>query len=131
MGIDNSDFLQRLTDVTGDNGVIEDPSRGPGPIVRPRSTEEVSEIMKACTEHKVPVVTFGGNTGLVQGTHRTGAELGLSMERMNSIEEIDVAGRTMTVQAWEIGEESSTVAPSDQGNIWRSLYNFRNSCGQA
>ena len=122
MSIDSSEFLQRLTDITGNNGVIEDPSRGPGPIVRPRSTEEVSEIMKVCTEHKVPVVTFGGNTGLVQGTRRNGDELGLSMERMAAIEGIDVAGRTMTVQAGavlqrvqETAEESGFLYPLDLG----------------
>jgi FAD/FMN-containing dehydrogenase len=45
---------------------------------------------------------MGGNTTMVQGTLRVNGELGLSLERMNAIEEIDSASRTMTVGAGAI-----------------------------
>ena len=99
MSISDPEFLKRLSDIVGSNGVIEDPARGPGAIARPRSTEDVSAIMKLCTEFSCPVVTVGGNTGLVMGTQRDGSELALSMELMREIEEVDIHSRTMTVQA--------------------------------
>jgi FAD/FMN-containing dehydrogenase len=119
MSINNPDFLQRLNDLVG---VIEDPARGPGPIARPRSTEDVSAIMKLCTEFKCPVVTIGGNTGLVMGTKRDGSELALSMELMSEIEEVDENSRTMTVQAGailqrvqETAEKHGFLYPLDLG----------------
>jgi FAD/FMN-containing dehydrogenase len=48
---------------------------------------------------KEPVVPQGGLTGLVDATQSNLQELAMSLERMNSIEEIDVQSRTMTVQA--------------------------------
>lgn len=34
-------------------------------VLKPRTTEEVSKIMKWCWERRIPVVPQGGNTGLV------------------------------------------------------------------
>ncbi len=68
-------------------------------IARPRTTEEVSEILKLCTAAKQPVVTLGGKTGLVHGGEASPDELIISMERMNAIEAIDPVGRTITAQA--------------------------------
>jgi FAD/FMN-containing dehydrogenase len=48
------------------------------------------------------VVPIGGNTGFAEATHRDGTELGLSLELMNKIEEVDENSRTMTVQAGAI-----------------------------
>src|SRR5215218_8436088 len=67
-------------------------------IVRPRSTEQVSAILKAAHAAGGAVVPWGGRTGLVDGASAEGA-IALSLERMNAVEEIDAAGATMTVQA--------------------------------
>ncbi len=68
-------------------------------LVRPSSTQQLSEVMRLCFEAQQPVVPLGGNTGLVDGALATGTEIFLSLERMNAIEAIDTAGCTMTVQA--------------------------------
>jgi FAD/FMN-containing dehydrogenase len=68
-------------------------------LVRPASTDELSRVMQLCFAARQAVVPLGGNTGLVDGALATGSEIFLSLERMNSIESIDVAGCTMTVQA--------------------------------
>jgi len=44
-------------------------------------------------------VTEGGKTGLVSGARASSGEIALSLERMHAIEQLDVRGRTMTVQA--------------------------------
>jgi FAD/FMN-containing dehydrogenase len=68
-------------------------------LVRPASSGEVSHVLRLCHQHRQPVVTHGGRTGLSGGERATAADLVLSLERMNRIEEIDPAGRTVTVQA--------------------------------
>ena len=37
-------------------------------VVKPANTEEVSQVVKLCAQHKVPLVAQGGNTGLVGGS---------------------------------------------------------------
>lgn len=70
-----------------------------GAIVRPRSTEEVSRVLAACDAVAQPVVVQGGMSGWVRATQTRPAEIVLSLERMNRIEEIDPVNRTATVQA--------------------------------
>lgn len=67
-------------------------------VLRPRNTAAVSAILKIATATKTPVVPVSGNTGLNGGTHADGA-LMLSLDQLNDIENIDVAGRTATVGA--------------------------------
>ena len=71
-------------------------------IVRPKTTEQVSQILRICYEKNQSVVTQGGKTSMVQGCVAGPNDLVLSLERMAAIEEIDKTGRTMTVQAGAI-----------------------------
>ncbi len=68
-------------------------------IVRPATTNEVSEVLALCNAARQTVVTHGGLTGLVDGDHTTEDDVVLSLERMRAIESIDPIGKTMTVQA--------------------------------
>jgi FAD/FMN-containing dehydrogenase len=70
----------------------------PFAILRPASTAEVSTAVRICAQAKVPVVAWGGKTGLVEGALADGA-FALSLERMNQIESVDAVNGTMTVQA--------------------------------
>ncbi|HUP21585.1 MAG TPA: FAD-binding oxidoreductase [Thermoanaerobaculia bacterium] len=106
------DLIDRLRQELGSDSVLEGEEvrqRGSGwgrpepcgalALVRPRSTEEVSLVLRSCHEMRQPVVTHGGLTGLVGGAVAGEGELVLSLERLNRIEEVDAQGRTMTVQA--------------------------------
>jgi FAD/FMN-containing dehydrogenase len=68
-------------------------------LVRPRDTEEVARVLRACHSSGQPVVVHGGMTGLVSGAVARPDEIALSLERMTAIEQVDPVGRTMTVQA--------------------------------
>ncbi len=68
-------------------------------LVRPASTGEVATVLRLCNEHRQPVITHGGLTGLVHGADTTPADLVLSTERMRAIESIDPAQRVAVVQA--------------------------------
>ena len=68
-------------------------------IVRPSGTEEVAEVMRLCHKRDQKVVPFGGLTNLVDACLAAPDEIALSLERMNRVEEIDVTGSLMVVQA--------------------------------
>ncbi len=68
-------------------------------IVRPRTTGEVSQVLKLCHAAGQTVVAHGGMTGLVEGTRTTHAEIALSLERMTTMDEVDQAALTVTVEA--------------------------------
>ena len=70
-------------------------------IVKPESVEQVSRILRLCNEIGVAVVPQGGNTGLVGGQtpDPSGAQIVLSLKKLNSIREIDVASDTLTIEA--------------------------------
>ncbi len=74
----------------------------PRAVVRPKTTEEVSRLLKLCHRERVPVTTQGGMTGLVRATMPHEGEIVLSMERMNAIEEVDASSGVAIVQAGTI-----------------------------
>lgn len=103
--------VQALRDLLGENSVREqaDPAL-PDVIVKPRSTQEVSQILQICSANGQALVPLGGKTGLANGHFQTGSEIGLSLERMSAIEEVDAQNRTMTVQAGCILQVASEAA---------------------
>ena len=75
-------------------------------VARPKSTAEVSEVLRLCCAEGVPVVPQGGNTGLV-GAGVLGEPGGviLSLSRMNAISSIDLSGGSISVEAGVILEQ--------------------------
>lgn len=61
----------------------------PEVVIKPRSAKEISEILKYCNEHRIPVTPRGAGTGLSGGALPHLGGVLLSTERMNSILEID------------------------------------------
>jgi len=68
-------------------------------LVRPRSTQELSRVMKICHARDQSVVVHGGLTGVCDADRSTDQDVVVSLESMTAIEEIDAVGRTVTVQA--------------------------------
>jgi FAD/FMN-containing dehydrogenase len=106
------DLLDEIRALVGDRGLItgEDVARRPADwlgracvsakaIVRPRSTPELSAVMKLCHAARQTIVPAGGLTGLVQGQASQPDDIQISFERMRTIETIDPIGRTITVEA--------------------------------
>jgi FAD/FMN-containing dehydrogenase len=67
-------------------------------VARPASTEGIAAVVRECAAVGMPVVPWGGKTGLVHGGLADGA-VALSLEGMSAIEELDVLGATVRVQA--------------------------------
>lgn len=70
-------------------------------VVRPGSTQQVAEVVKACAAAGRAIVPQGGNTGLAVGSipDESGTQVVLSLQRMNAIRGIDAANLAMTVEA--------------------------------
>lgn len=76
----------------------EDYNFPPGAVVKPASAQEVSEIMKLANEYYLAVVPIGGRTGLSGGALNLLHGIGMSMERMNKILEIDEQNLQVTTE---------------------------------
>ncbi len=68
-------------------------------LLRPKTTTEVSEMLRTCNDLDLPVVPHGGLTNVVGGAITKPNEIVLSVERMNEIEEMNALNKTVTVQA--------------------------------
>jgi glycolate oxidase len=67
----------------------EDYNFPPHVVVKPRTPEEISAILKIANKHKIPVVPIGARTGLSGGALSVQGGIGLSMERFNQILVLD------------------------------------------
>jgi FAD/FMN-containing dehydrogenase len=96
-------------------------------LLKPRSTEQVSQALAICHAHRQPVITHGGLTGCVQGADARPNEIILSLEKMNRIERIDARGSTATVEAGVILEVLQN-AVAEQGLLFPLDLGARGSC---
>jgi FAD/FMN-containing dehydrogenase len=76
-----------------------EPGVRPAALALPRSTADVSAILKICFAGRIPVVPQGGLTGLAGGGVPIRNCVLVSLERMRAIVEIDPLAATMTVEA--------------------------------
>jgi glycolate oxidase len=76
----------------------EDLVHPPEVVVRATSTAEVSAVMKLCAQHHIPVTPIGGRTGLSGGALSIHGGLGLALDRMDRIVEIDTRNLQVRVQ---------------------------------
>src|ERR1700712_5767801 len=112
------DILKAITTIVGDSAVItshvdlekyshdetEDLSYYPEVVVKPRSAEEISKLLKLCNQHLIPVTPRGAGTGLAGGALSVMGGLLISMERFSSILNIDEQNLQATVEPGVITE---------------------------
>jgi FAD/FMN-containing dehydrogenase len=107
--------IRRLRAIVGDHAVLTDRADvepyvndwrgiyfGSTPaVVRPATTEEVADIVKACAESGTAIVPQGGNTGMCMASvpRAERNEIVLALGRMNRVREVDALNNTMTVEA--------------------------------
>ena len=106
-------LLDDLRDAVGADHVLTDPDLRRGyetdwtgrfsgeslAVVRPRTTEEVAAVLRACAQAGARVQVQGGNTGLVGGSVPAGGEVLLSLTRLDQLDEVDVEAAQVTVGA--------------------------------
>jgi FAD/FMN-containing dehydrogenase len=86
-------------------------------VVFPKTTAEVAAVLRVASERGAPVVPSGGRTGLAGGAVAASGEIVLSMAKMTRMDEVDVTGATVRVQAGAVTEAvHHHVAPA--GLTW-------------
>ena len=80
----------------------------PDIVVIPRATEEMVQITRIALQYGIPIVPFGGGTGMGGGTAAWKGGIMVETKGMNQVLEIDEKNFTATVQAgitiWELNE---------------------------
>ena len=79
-------------------------------LAYPRSTGQVATILKFCNERRIAVQPQGGMTGMAGGGVPVGPCVVISLERMRTIKELDVAAGTITVEAGVVMETVQKAA---------------------
>jgi len=82
----------------------------PEVVVRPRTAEEISKIMKLANRRRIPVTPRGGGTGLSGGAVPVYGGIVLSLDRMNSILEIDPDNMVAVVEPGVITNDLDAAA---------------------
>jgi len=77
-------------------------------VVKPKTTEDVSKILKHCNERKLAVVPQGGNTGLVGGSVPVFDEIVINMSSMNNIRSFDAVSGILTCDGGVILESADS-----------------------
>ncbi len=93
---------ESLTDYGHDE--TENLSFPPEVVIKPRTAEEISAILKICNKEKIPVTPRGAGTGLSGGALPHLGGVLLSTERMNSILDIDERNLQVTTEPGVITE---------------------------
>mmetsp|Transcript_30770 Transcript_30770/g.57953 ORF Transcript_30770/g.57953 Transcript_30770/m.57953 type:complete len:460 (+) Transcript_30770:511-1890(+) len=111
--VQNAQDIDFFRQILGDSGMVTDISElssfnndwmgkycGSSRVaLKPRTTEQVSQILAYCNERKLAVVPQGGNTGLVGGSVPLHDEVVLSLAAMNNITSFDPVEGILTCQA--------------------------------
>ena len=108
-------LIERLQEIVGSGGWTSDPQelqphltewRGVYEgraliMVKPRTTDEVVAIVRACAENHTAIVPQGGNTGMCGGAvpDASGEQVILNLSRMNQVLDVDAGNFSMTVEA--------------------------------
>ena len=96
-------------------------------LLRPETTEQVSQILRLCSELGQSVVTQGGLTGVVAGAQSSAADIIISLDRMNAVESIDDMDGVATIQAGAVLQTvQETIA--ERGFLFPLDLGARGSC---
>ena len=136
------EILQKLTTIVGEKYIFSDQETRnhyghdetedyvfpPSVVVKPANAKEISEILKLANEFKIPTTPIGARTGLSGGALSIYKGIGLSMERLNKIIEIDEQNLQVTVEPaviTQVMREAVSekglfypVDPSSMGSCW-------------
>lgn len=96
-------------------------------VLKPKTTDQVSKILKYCNEKKLAVVPQGGNTGLVGGSVPVFDEIILSLSNLNKIRSFDETSGILKVDAGVILENADDYL-KEKGYIFPLDLGAKGSC---
>ena len=135
------DCLHQFKKIVGDNFVFVDEETLnnyahdetenlhflPDTVLKPKTTEEISSILKIFNEYKIPVTPRGAGTGLSGGALPNLGGVLLSTERLNSILNIDERNLQVIVEPGVITEVLQN-AVKEKGLFYPPDPSSRGSC---
>ncbi|MFL2614494.1 MAG: FAD-binding oxidoreductase [Candidatus Marisimplicoccus sp.] len=74
-------------------------------LLLPRTTDEVSSIVKICNDNNQELIIHGGLTNLVGSTISNKTQVVISLEKMNRVIEVDESAKTITCESGVIIED--------------------------
>jgi glycolate oxidase len=138
----SNEIITKLKNITGSTHVFTDEATRnryghdetedyvfpPSVVVKPANAKEISAILKLVNEYKIPTTPIGAQTGLSGGALSIYQGIGLSLERLNRIIEIDTQNLQVIVEPAVITqvlreavaekELFYPVDPSSMGSCW-------------
>lgn len=99
----------------------------PDLVVFPRTTEQVSQIVKIVNEYKVPFVGRGAGTGLSGGAIPLAGGITIGFSRMNRILELDLENERAVVQPGVVNLDI-TVAVQNNGYFYAPDPSSQRAC---
>ncbi|CAG8546908.1 1603_t:CDS:10 [Dentiscutata erythropus] len=84
-------------------------------VAKPKTTAQVSNIVKYCNEKKLAIVPQGGNTGLVGGGIPIFDEIIISTKNLNQIRAFDPISRApddWVIPSFEVGNKGTLICDS-------------------
>lgn len=140
-GIVQAEHLAQFKKIVGENYVLLDEDSlnryahdetenlhyPPEVVLKPRTAEEISAVMKICNRHRIPVTPRGAGTGLSGGALPQLGGVLISTERMNTIIEIDERNSQVTTEPGVITEVLQN-AVKEKGLFYPPDPSSRGSC---
>lgn len=85
--------------------LLGDVSHLPDVVARPRTEQDVIDVLDWCTAESIPVVPYGGGSSVVGGVEPRfdGPALTLDLQRMDRVVQIDRGSRAARIQAGVLG----------------------------
>ena len=78
-------------------------------VVVPRSVEQVASIAKWATENRIPIVPYGGGTGIMGAAYPVNGGIILDLKGLSKVLEVNPTDLTVTVEAGIILEDLNIV----------------------
>ncbi len=152
ISIENS-ILEKLREIAGEKGVLTAPldlasyafdgttswQSKPDVVVFPTTAEQVSQIMKLATAHKIPVTPRGAGSNLSGGSVPIANGMVLCMTRMNRILNINAESFTVTTEVGvvlndlnlELAKQKLFFPPDPQSFLAATIRRLRlGKCGR-
>ncbi len=116
--VNTTELIQQLQNISGNANVFFDKESlthyghdeteellyPPDVVVKPSSAREISEILKYCNQHLIPVTPRGAGTGLSGGAIPQNGGVVISTEKLNKILHIDERNLQVTTEPGVITE---------------------------
>ena len=144
----NEKLIRKIKEIVGSDGVLTEledlaaysydgtfEEHSPDLVVLPRTTQQVSRLIKVASDENIPVVPRGMASGLAAASVPFSGGIALSMTRMNKILEIDTLNSVVRVEAGIVTadlqaavEKQGLFYPPDPSSIRHSTIGGNIAC---